>query len=345
MENDYRVFNFLNKDSNDLISKMNKQDLDEFLTLLNNYYLEYRTNLGINNNYTFGSEIETEYVDFENLILNMNNLYFDKEWDRKKEVSLIQGIEINSPILKDYDEDWEELKSICDALKKCSTIGNNSGGHIHIGAHILEGNNDYWANMLKLWSAYEKIIYRFTNGEYTNSRKRILSFAKPIGHSLIKKIKYLEKIKNIDYVCQMFDNDRNNALNLLNVGPSFYYYGNTIEVRCPNGTLEETIIQNNINFLIKFMEFSKSSEYDPLYINSLAKKSNKKAVQLELYDEIYLDESIKLADMIFDNNLDKIYFLRQYLKNFEVNPTTYYKDPPFSFTAKSVPKAKTFIKK
>ena len=83
---------------------MNKQDLDEFLTLLNNYYLEYRTNLGINNNYTFGSEIETEYVDFENLILNMNNLYFDKEWDRKKEVSLIQGIEINSPILKDYDE-------------------------------------------------------------------------------------------------------------------------------------------------------------------------------------------------------------------------------------------------
>ena len=33
------------------------------------------------------------------------------------------------------------------------------------------------------------------------------------------------------------------------------------------------------------------------------------------YSRIYMEQAIELADMIFDNNLDKIYFLRQYLKD------------------------------
>ena len=32
----------------------------------------------------------------------------------------------------------------------------------------------------------------------------------------------------------------------------------------------------------------------------------------ELLRNIYLEQAIELSDMIFDNNLDKIYFLKQY---------------------------------
>ena len=53
---------------------------------------------------------------------------------------------------------------------------------------------------------------------------------------------------------------------------------------------------------------------------------------LEWYEEIYLDQSLELADMLFDNNLDKIYFLRQYLKSFQTGRT-------------KSNKQKTFIKK
>ena len=34
------------------------------------------------------------------------------------------------------------------------------------------------------------------------------------------------------------------------------------------------------------------------------------------YNEINLKKAIELGDLIFDNNLDKVYFLRQYIKSF-----------------------------
>ena len=36
-----------------------------------------------------------------------------------------------------------------------------------------------------------------------------------------------------------------------------------------------------------------------------------------LYRNIYLEQAIELADLIFKRNIDKIYFLRQYLKSFQ----------------------------
>lgn len=35
------------------------------------------------------------------------------------------------------------------------------------------------------------------------------------------------------------------------------------------------------------------------------------------YNKIYLEQALEFADLIFNNNIDKIYFLRQYLKSFE----------------------------
>ena len=36
-----------------------------------------------------------------------------------------------------------------------------------------------------------------------------------------------------------------------------------------------------------------------------------------IYKNIFLTQAIEFVDLIFNNNLDKIYFLRQYLKSFE----------------------------
>lgn len=36
------------------------------------------------------------------------------------------------------------------------------------------------------------------------------------------------------------------------------------------------------------------------------------------YNEIYLEQALELCDMIFTKNIDKVCFLRQYLKSFEV---------------------------
>ena len=36
-------------------------------------------------------------------------------------------------------------------------------------------------------------------------------------------------------------------------------------------------------------------------------------------NKIYIDDALEFVDLIFDNNMDKIYFLRQYIKSFEVS--------------------------
>lgn len=40
---------------------------------------------------------------------------------------------------------------------------------------------------------------------------------------------------------------------------------------------------------------------------------------LDWYNEIYLEQALEVCDLIYNTNLDKIYFLKQYLKSFEVS--------------------------
>lgn len=53
---------FLDSKANDMFSKFNNSDLKYLLNEIEKYYLEYRTNLGLPKNITFGVEIEYEKV-------------------------------------------------------------------------------------------------------------------------------------------------------------------------------------------------------------------------------------------------------------------------------------------
>ena len=44
---------------------------------------------------------------------------------------------------------------------------------------------------------------------------------------------------------------------------------------------------------------------------------NSKNIDYKLYNEIDIEEALEFSDLIFDNNLDKVYFLIQYFKNFD----------------------------
>ena len=57
----------------------------------------------------------------------------------------------------------------------------------------------------------------------------------------------------------------------------------------------------------EFLDYKLSCEYFPYLGNEY------------LYNNINLKNVLEFVDLVFDNNLDKVYFLRQYLKNFEEN--------------------------
>ena len=70
------------------------------------------------------------------------------------------------------------------------------------------------------------------------------------------------------------------------------------------------------NLFSKLLLYAKSTKFNDDIIDTRY-KHNKKNYQIYSYNQIYLEQALELCDMIFDNNLDKIYFLRQYLKSFE----------------------------
>ena len=305
--NDFTIFKYLPPKDNCIFSNLKGYDLQELFALENKYKLELRNNINLDSNNTFGLEIEFEGINTVTTRLLLER-YFSELWPVRCDSSLERGAEINSPILVDNKANWQMLKKICNAvLKKANSINTNisfknAGGHVHIGSQILESDKKNWLNFFKLWSTYENIIYTASMAEeFKNDYKYFKKSSIPLSEVLF----------------QIGDME-NNAVNFGHVHliSSVKKEGNTIEFRCPNGTLDPVIWQNNVNLFSKLLLYAKSTKFNDDIIDARY-KHNKKNYQIYSYNQIYLERALELCDMIFDNNLDKIYFLRQYLKSFE----------------------------
>ena len=335
-ERDY-LFDFIKPNDNDLLSLMKGIDLQELLYRLDNYYLELRDKLGFSDSVTFGLELEFEKADRYRIEDRLEDAGLYPEWNVKGDASLDHGAEINSPILRDEKENWISLSNVCDIVKEHAIIGKNSGGHIHIGTQVLGSNKEHWLNFIKLWSIYENIIFRFLYGDSLTHRISLERYAPPMAECLWEEYNSLKRMMihnmSFGYMIDELPSDRYNAINFLNVNnPSRFTTDNTIEFRCPNGTLEPVIWQNNVNLLVNILEYSKNSSFDNDTIDKRREINGDKYYDLEWYNQIYLVQALELADMLFDNNLDKVYFLRQYLKSFQIG-------------ASVLDKPKTFVKK
>lgn len=325
-----QIFKYINPNSNDMLSELSGYDLQDCLILIEDYYLELRNILGLDKNITFGLELEFENAQISKIVSYLNAF---SHWTIKSDSTLTNGAEITSPILHDNLKTWKELEKICNIVKQYVQIGKHSGGHIHIGTQTLGDEKQSWLNFIRLWSVYENVIYRFTYNEYLSSRSSLEKYACPIGKCLsedYEELMFRSGSANIKDIVNLIAHRRNQAINFFNTA---YYNSNTgkntIEFRCPNGTFESVIWQNNVNLFVKLLEYSKNIKFDNDLIRKRYIENVNKYDDLKLYNEIYLEQALELCDMIFTNNLDKIYFLRQYLKSFQVGDKELEKSKPF----------------
>ena len=305
------IFSFLNPNSNDMISKMNSKELNEFKTLLNEFQLELRNNLGFDKNVTFGMEFECELADIDQIMCYLYSMHLDDKVDVKNDVSLNAGVEITTPVYFDIHNVYKEISNICKGLNQYAFVYSNTGSHIHIGSQILEKKENLY-KFLYLWMAYEDIIFRFTNGEFLTARPNIYLYSLPLRRQ--KNLFALDiaslSLKDLKEIFIDTSVRLSNISSLKKIE-----YKNTIEFRCPNGTLEPVIWQNNLNLFVKMIEYAKSSDFDYSTLENSTYDFN----DISDYDKVCFEEAIKFADLIFKNNLDKIYFLRQYFKDYEVS--------------------------
>jgi len=305
MFNKKNIFNEVNPNQNDMLSYLNKKDLQYLLSLVNIYKLQLRDKINVDETESFGLEIECENARWDKIASRM-----EREWELTDDMSLLDGAEIKSPILTDTKENWITLKNVCSMLLKYSVVGINSGGHVHIGIQALGNKESALINFLKLWAVYEHIIYRFSYGEFLGPRPGLKENAKSVRVDFINlcyscEVENVSEKELIHYLCD----DKYKAVNF-----KHYDTFRTLEFRCPNATLNPVIWQNNVNLFVKMMNYSKRNDFN----NSLLdEKRSRLFIDEKTPNEIYVRDALEFADLIFDNNLDKIYFLRQYLKSFE----------------------------
>ena len=293
--------------------------------------IPYKETLNLPKNITIG--IEIEFISAWNrLIKSLISNY--EGWINKFDCSVSTlfyrdyfGGEINSPILTDTKANWEALKDVCQKLKiSGARINENCGGHIHIGKQILDCEN--YLNLIKLWYMYENIIYRFSYGEYEKERKLIHSYAQSNRSILYDIITHENYFKRTEDILTIIKCERKYGLNFQNLDKE----KQTFEFRCPNSTLNPVIWQNNVNFFVNLLKICNDVEIDEDKLNYKLKAENNIRQNIKEYNKIDLNEAIELADIVFQNEEDKLYFLKQYVKDGKDKNTKFIKTKKFTMT-------------
>ena len=314
--------------STTILSSLSKHSKEQFVKDLKDFYIPYRNNLDLPSDATFGFEIEFNMngfdEDYKSNFIDENNaaqyffegLGYDYPYDVESEEN--NHIELISPVLVDKEETWQELDNVLCFIKNNDgntnrflegDISPSCGAHVHVGRNIFNDNPSGWFNFFKLWSIFEDYIFRFTNGEFYNLRIRSIWRAdeiKDICHWLLDDFnKHISCLIDNKKNCINFCSSNNYNINLLQKvdNPNENDKSKTIEFRGPNGTLNKVIWQNNTNLFIKLLLACANPNFDVEKLNHLYNNPND------------VNELV-LCDFIFQDDFDKMCFLRQYYKDF-----------------------------
>jgi hypothetical protein len=319
-EKNHIINNYFNIYNNSPLTKLKEDEL-EFLLQNLTFPIRMRESLNFDERITFGTELEFMHEStlkkIQKMIRAEKTYETIRNWKLIEEKSVNGKFELISPILKDDMNSWEALSRACYILKSIDGFVNERvGSHVHIGSQIMNDGVKSIIKVLKFWAVYEHIIFRFSYGENSDYRGNMLQYANNIRENIVNnssKIFKAESKLEILEAAKMTAN-KTYCLDFSKMNGNEYHQNNTVEVRCPNGTLENAIWQNNINFFVKLLAYVNSDKFDEDLIN---KKFEKLKNAFTIYDYYLLDipTAVELSDMLFDNNLDKLNFMSQYWKD------------------------------
>jgi hypothetical protein len=322
------ISSVIDMEKNDEFSKLKNVDLTMLIRELEARPLGLRTKLDLPENTTFGLEIEFEDAEYYQVSPDIRKFSSGLDegygWKLKTDGTVMgvsynckeTGGEVISPILRDETKSYEELNEVCDILKFHKAVcEDKAGGHIHVGAQAIGTDFDTLLNFAKMWTAFEKEIFRFSYGDKLGARGKI-NYGKPISAKMCDELVHWEKLKDYRELMRVLPSERGNAVNFENIRND-NGYKDTIEFRCPNGTTSPVVWQNNVNFFVKMLRHCKAENFNTEALN---RKLHKFVPSPNFYrstDILNVPDALELCDMVFDKNLDKAYFLKQYVKNFK----------------------------
>ena len=260
---------------------------------------------------TFGLELECLTENYKEVLKCENIL---KNWKITKDASVKKGVEIISPVLNYDQESIKELKYVCEMLARNNfSVDSTCGGHVHLGFDYFENVNEY-AIFLTLYSRIENLLYIIGNRSGTTTRDGFSEFAIFLNDdtlNIVNNINYA-KFNSMDSYVDLIKGTQYHkfyGLNLTNIGNK---EKNTIEFRFPNGELDFNEIIHNVKLFAKLFEVSKEITYT----------RDKKLLSLyrDVISSYDMDmQIVNLLDLLFDNDLDKEFYMDRYEQNVELN--------------------------
>lgn len=301
--------------ANTPISKMSRIEILHLKNEIMNFSLPFREKLNLPKSVSFGIEIEYEDVD-KKLVDDFIRKNMSS-WMSTTDKTLVSGGEVVTPTLQDQIKAWQNLRKICEFLRQNKVnTAFNSAVHVHVGSHILH-DKEAWRRFLKFYTVYERVFVRFAFGDKINARRSFLEYAAPIALKLLNDREKLEagEFKSLDFMV----NNKKVGLNIRGTR-GYEKEGNTLEFRSFNSTDKETIIQNNVMVATNMM-LTAAHNLDEDFLDYKLRQLSIQGLSPEQYftscGQIATAEALEFADLTFNNDFDKMCFLKQYFKGFE----------------------------
>ena len=340
------------------IVELSHDDLLSLLITINKEPLKYRNKLNFQKNIRFGNEIEVDNINVDDsytivdeinyrYLASENNLFYVSPENTC-------DCEIVTPPLNNTEYNWKLFKKMYDTISQYGgRIHYNTSSHVHISSDFINTKQKL-ITFLKVIFTFEDIIFKFGYGYQNEPRKYITADYKPIYAAILlpENIKrYINALNNDDsnlayHLKHLKTANRLNYVNFkyFNIDKILYNKekDNHIEFRSFNGTLYPEIAQNNINLIANIIEtindnsinqdllnhlysieFNKKEQYNDIINNVAIKLHNEYNKEYNNLLNTYSIPNIKkatiFADMFFKEDIDKYYFLKQYLKLFNKN--------------------------
>ncbi len=255
----------------------------------------------------FGIEIEMEGTSFDEGKRVLQHKV-NESWQIKTDRSLMDGgIELVSPVLSNEIGTFHQLRKIAKTLEFLQPTFEHASFQVNLDAYTFKKED--FVNLLKMFSVYEDIIYRFSMGEDEHLRKNAFEYIKPIRYLLYNE--YL-KISKTEINYEEIINNKFFALSLKTKTKEKKDPIKVVEFRTPNGTYNYDLWINYITFFSAFLTYIKSRSYDKEKIDYLFEQTNF-SLTIEAIEAIDEENAIQLAESIFTNEEDKNAFYKQYI--------------------------------
>lgn len=293
----------------------------------------YRSNIGLNDKYKFGVEIEFSNINLHRLysVLSKSSIpvcfslkhkskspRFDK-WILDVDSSVTKsdgermvGGELSSRILTDREDCWDEIKKLCLTLKSMNgNVSEKCGLHVNVALD----NPEILKTLVKLFFVYENDINLFFMGDRFFVRETKDRCAYSFGDKIFDVIddpNLLERHRMYnDYFYNLSPLGKKCGLNLDKVLDR-----GLLEVRYGNGTLEHETIQNFCNFVLKVINAIETGRIDEDFLDYEIRKIKSDPLfkhKLDTFSED-VDKFLSLVRTISLDDMDYMDLRNQYLK-------------------------------